>query len=415
MILPKRIAQFCTVAILRDSRKIEKTEISIIFDITNRSKKMKLYKRGNKYWVYFWDSENKRHIRVSTGTSDLSTAEMIMLRDYGHVMAEEKGRRMETIARVTRDSIEDATSRAAGNMKLANATDVFDFSKGRGGRELSKHTRNAALMSWRLFVEFCETRGVVLFSQVTTKICNDFFDMQKPRMREVAFIYIRKMFCNVYPDAGIFTKIEKPRRRRDEHAVHREPLSIEQIGSILEYLDSQQKPDSFEFAVWFRFMVYTGLRMGDAASFKWSDMDLRQRIVRRLYTEKTSSYVTFPIHDSLARKIEELREAQLKRGEKSIYMFPNMNAKQEKTWQILSRRVARVLTVTGIKGKGKPGEFCAHCLRATFATFCVENGIPIEVVQSWLGHKSEMITWIYARFNDIKRKRDAVSRFPDIG
>ena len=59
-------------------------------------------------------------------------------------------------------------------------------------------------------------------------------------------------------------------------------------------------------------------------------------------------------------------------------------------------------------------QYCAHCLRTTFASICAENQIPLPVIQSWIGHSSPTVTRIYARIEDIRVKRLALEKFPEL-
>lgn len=79
----------------------------------------------------------------------------------------------------------------------------------------------------------------------------------------------------------------------------------------------------------------------------------------------------------------------------------------------LTHWVRRVMRTAKIEGE--PQQYCAHCLRTTFATICCEHGVPMAVIQSWLGHECQEVTRIYARFADDSLKRQAMAAFPDIG
>ena len=74
----------------------------------------------------------------------------------------------------------------------------------------------------------------------------------------------------------------------------------------------------------------------------------------------------------------------------------------------------------GSRGDAKPGTL--EKAKAIFAVFVrdamaagAEAGVPLAVIQSWLGHTSPMVTRIYARVEDMRAKREAMSKFPRLG
>lgn len=54
--------------------------------------------------------------------------------------------------------------------------------------------------------------------------------------------------------------------------------------------------------------------------------------------------------------------------------------------------------------------FTAHRLRHTFATRCLERGVPIEVIGEWLGHEDLKTTKVYAKVTMQKIKQYSVVR-----
>ena len=94
-------------------------------------------------------------------------------------------------------------------------------------------------------------------------------------------------------------------------------------------------------------------------------------------------------------------------------LFPSLAAKYLHAPGVLTVRFRRMFARAGIAGE--PGQFCAHCLRTTFASICAEAGVPLAVIQSWLGHTSPMVTRIYARVEDMRLKRAALAKFPNLG
>ena len=112
----------------------------------------------------------------------------------------------------------------------------------------------------------------------------------------------------------------------------------------------------------FKFLLYTGCRRGEALKLKFTDVDYVNKTLHIPGTKTELSDRIIPLFDN----VEELLRALPCSSE---YVF---NQYHEDTLTHLFKQL-----VPGHK---------LHDLRHTFATFCLENRIPLKVVQSWLGH-----------------------------
>lgn len=160
--------------------------------------------------------------------------------------------------------------------------------------------------------------------------------------------------------------------------------STEDIRIIKENL--QEPMGLFAFVA-----LYTGCRRNELLALEWSDIDMNRRTIRinkALFrdvdgkmrvkppkTEKGNRLV--PILDDL---YAVLLEIEPKKG----LLFPNGNGEYIST-PAFQRRWKHYVEVTGIT--------CVpHQLRHTFATNIVENGVPLDTVQTWMGHAQASTT-----------------------
>jgi integrase len=150
-----------------------------------------------------------------------------------------------------------------------------------------------------------------------------------------------------------------------------------------------------------RFLLYTGLRLGDAATARTDQIDWQEKTLTRTMA-KTSRPVTFPLHPDLFRRLQA----------DNTYLFPAMAKQYRKAPSAITLRFRRLFATLGITGEKQ--QYCAHCLRTTFASICAENEIPLPVIQSWLGHSSPTVTRIYARIEDMRAKKAALTKFPTL-
>lgn len=236
---------------------------------------------------------------------------------------------------------------------------------------------------------------------VTPAIAKTFLASKKPRWRTVCYIYCKAMFKRI----GLISNPFDGLRPAATRPVHREPLTMEQIQLLLAEADrlTKQKnsaPDAAEFAIFLRFLLYTGLRLGDAATAMVCQVDHDAGTIERMMA-KTSRSVKFPLHPAILPLLPK----------DGIYLFPSM-ANLYSRGHALTRRIKRLFGMAKISGQ--PAQYCAHCLRTTFASICAENLVPLPVIQSWLGHTSQEVTRIYARIEDMRVKREALAKFPTL-
>lgn len=112
---------------------------------------------------------------------------------------------------------------------------------------------------------------------------------------------------------------------------------------------------------YYMFLLLTGCRRSEALSVTWRDIDFGTNRIHIRGTKTETSDRFIPIFPELAELLEKIPY----KGDKLFYHYPNY--------------------VTRTFKKLCP-EHKLHDLRHTFATRCLECGISLKVVQSWLGH-----------------------------
>jgi integrase len=119
----------------------------------------------------------------------------------------------------------------------------------------------------------------------------------------------------------------------------------------------------------------TGVRFGEACSIKWSDLDLKERIISLTGDRtKNKSGRTIPISDEVYRMLSK----QFQRGE---FVFSSMNFKRAWT--------------AATKAAGCP-DLLIHDLRRSAIRNYVRAGVSQHVVMAISGHKT---TSVFARYN----------------
>lgn len=161
---------------------------------------------------------------------------------------------------------------------------------------------------------------------------------------------------------------------------------------VLEHVDGEPR-----IANIVRLGLSTGLRMGELCGLQRGDVDLvagtlmvrRQYTKGRVTTPKGNRKRRLPLSDAAIDALERQKPATFMRatpGEDWVFVDEqglfSYNRIRDGYW-----RIVRDAEVT---------EISFHGLRHTFASHCVMRGVPLEVLQKWLGHADIRQTMRYA-------------------
>lgn len=133
-------------------------------------------------------------------------------------------------------------------------------------------------------------------------------------------------------------------------------------------------------AALFRFILYTGLRLGEALALRWKDVSADGWITVRGATSKTGRGRIVPWKNDAIALGADCRD-QERHGNERVFLV------EARAFQ---RGLARAAVRAGVTGRVSP-----HVLRHTFATWTLAAGANIRVVQLLLGHSSIRTTQLY--------------------
>jgi integrase len=171
-------------------------------------------------------------------------------------------------------------------------------------------------------------------------------------------------------------------------------------------------------------LAHLGLRIGELAALRWSDVDLAEGFVR-VADERASSKKTragtarttkgrrsrvIPIHPQLRQQLEQFErrpDGRVFHAPKGGKLHPD-NARA-----ILIRDVVEPLTADFPTADGEIG-FSAvrfHSLRHYFCSQCFLGGASEGEIREWMGHRDSKIVELYRhlRREDATRKMHAIS------
>lgn len=191
----------------------------------------------------------------------------------------------------------------------------------------------------------------------------------------------------------------------------RQILTIEQQKLFIEFSERKK----YRYIAICKLMLYTGIRINEALSLTWDDVDFKSKKISInktfAYTRKLNSNENYSIQTPksktskreipLCNSALELLLAQKNNNTNTKWVFSTRNntAIRDTTFRKSLRNLIKILNdeekECAIKENRNPILFpniTPHSFRHTFATRCFENGVNGKIVQKYLGHSSMSMT-----------------------
>ena len=174
-----------------------------------------------------------------------------------------------------------------------------------------------------------------------------------------------------------------------------------------------------ELKIMFCIGTYTGLRLGDAATLKWNEVDLPRGQIRRIprKTARRKPVATvLPIHPVLRGVLDDIPANE--RGE---YVLPVTaktylgisNIAVTKAVQAHFRACGIQTTRERENGVRRVVSVGFHSLRHTFVSMCREAGAPLSTVESLVGHSNVRMTQVYSH-TSLSAAQGAIALLPNV-
>ena len=262
--------------------------------------------------------------------------------------------------------------------------------------------------------------------------------------KELSNSYINKiyqMLNNIFTEAikrDIIVKnplinVIKPKSDRQDKEV--EALTIEEQKAFVKQLENEQYKNIFLIA------LHTGMRIGEILALQPEDIDFKNKTINIDNTltknklgkikvgQTTKTYnsnrqipitsILEPIlRDSIANYIPNKNNLLFCHSNGGVIAHNTINTQFKK---ICKNADIKVITVKKKKGKDLNGKDIivnlktstvnTHMLRHTYATRCIEAGVPAPVLQKLLGHKDISITLNTYTTVFNKFKEDALNNY----
>lgn len=294
------------------------------------------------------------------------------------------------------------------------------------------------------FIAWLVREGVAAPSEITADMAERYMaevgEGISNRCFNVYLGFLRLIFRLVSKSAGMQENPFEGIRRRKEETESRRDFTLEQIAAIFRGFDDgffyedkvtpgllrEFKPlFPQEMRMLLIICAFTGADGQTGALMKWENIDLQRECITYVRSKTRRSTkgreTTLPIHPMLLKKLEEAREW---RRTDSPYILPNVAERfQHNHWGV-QKDVQRIIRcalgvdVTGHESAGKRklgvSIYSLHSFRHSFASLCVNSGVPLEIVSEIVGHGSPAMTRHYSHIHD-EAKRRAIAALPLIG
>lgn len=199
------------------------------------------------------------------------------------------------------------------------------------------------------------------------------------RMRQ----YVRQVLGEALDRAVKLELLDKSPMRWVDNVKHRQKL-----GKALtrrERAEFMRKLEGSPLKALFEFYLWTGCRRSEALNVRWEDVDIEGGVLYIHGTKSEGSERALPISEPLMQVLDELGPRE-----------------EGKLFDINPDTVTHAFKVLCPNHK-------LHDLRHTFATYCLECGVAMRVVQQWLGHSSITVTSrIYSHVLDDFQREEAL-------
>jgi integrase len=171
-----------------------------------------------------------------------------------------------------------------------------------------------------------------------------------------------------------------------------EIFTPEELALIFKYAYPEAVP-------YYKLLLFTGLRDGEARYLQWNDVDLTPEH-EHIKVRNTLVHLTKTRRDRVVplckEAIEIMARLRAKRDGSSPFVFPGRGGapkgNNRNSWVACLNRIEKATGVRINKGFHLNG---LHCFRHTFASNALASGVDVRTVQAWLGHTTINMTMRY--------------------
>ncbi len=385
--------------------------------MTKRFRRGYLYRRGNMWWVQY--SIDGQVIRESLGTTDRREAEQLRAERLKPILAAEKADALAAIVHQlgeAKSERDQALNEAAVDMTLSAAWSAYEKATNRP--DAGRATLDIYAMQWGCFTRWMgETHpDVKTMRDVTAERAEGYAEHLTGRgvtantynkhiwLCGLVFrILADKARIQANPFEGITRKRQPPQSRRE--------LSLDELRNVCQQAEG-------ELRLLLALGLYLGARLGDAATMRWDNVNMRKGFVK--YTpSKTASRsgktLTVPMHPDLFAVLSETPPP-----ERKGFIAPDLAERYTERGPYAVADIVQahfekcgIATTRAGRGVRRVVDAGFHSLRHSAVSLLREAGAPLSVTMAIVGHSSVAMHDTYTHTGEAAIKA-AVSALPSI-
>ena len=232
---------------------------------------------------------------------------------------------------------------------------------------------------------------------------NDLLQRFKPstvqKYRSVLYSILDKAVDNQIISKNPLEKITAPKAMIDLKPSPEEkadPFTEDEMQLILDHSNMYKRNHYLRNFI--LLMFASGMRPGEVAALKWSDICFDKKTIRVSRTRirgkdgPPKTEASYRVVDMLPLSEEALKE-QYENTKELEYVFVNSRKQPFYSHDVIGVNFQRILKATGVKVR------VLYNLRHTYASHMIRNGVDIVYISKQLGHENPNITLtIYTRF-----------------
>jgi integrase len=254
------------------------------------------------------------------------------------------------------------------------------------------------------FVQYLpEARRRSPLASITPLDCTGFLRAEKARQcsavsANLSIKILRIVFNSARRHGLITMNPAEPVDLLHEEPDKRLPFTVEQIRHILAFADQEWRG-----IIMVGYLA--GVRLGDAAQLKWSNIDLQNNLLvykaqKTARRKKGDKNTVVDLHPDLVSYLSALQP-----GVPAAPLFPTLSTRPVSSASGLSAGFRRLMDKAGVlsplgTNKGSKRVFRAlsfHSLRHSFCTQLHHAGVPMELRKALAGHSSDSMAANYTQ------------------
>jgi len=368
-------------------------------------------KKDCKNWIAVFTLSNGSRTNRSTGTADKKEAQRIANEFEKAEQDAKAGRFIESAARRT---LNDILERHGEDQMHGDTVEHFmrEWLKGKvneGTQERYAHVVD-------VFLKHLGKKSAMLLSKVSHRDAASFI-----KSREAQKLATK----TIRTDAKILSSVFNLARRLGfidhnpfEKALALRPINV--VSSVRMEFTPEQVLKIFssakgEWKSTILFGYFTGARLSDCASMKWSNVNFSKGVIDYIES-KHKKRVIMPI----VAEFDEYLQGIASTDSTNPFITPSLASKETRGKSGLSESFKRIMVEAGVdpqteKGQGKRNfsKLSFHSLRHTTNTLLANNGVNQETRMALIGQTTKAVNSDYTHL-DLDNLRSAMKNLPSL-